>query len=603
MSSNETPGGMQPRFVGARVQRREDPRLLTGQGRYVDDRHVPNLVHVAFRRSDHAHARIDGIDTSTAAAMPGVLAVFTGADLAGLTNPVQATSRMADYQPTWLPPLAVDRVRYVGEPVVAIVAEDRYLAEDAVAQVEVAFDTLAPVVDVEEAIQDGAPRLHDEATSNVLALRQFGRGDVEAAMAEATVKVGGRFRFRRKSPLAMENRAYLAEYDRGARALTLYSSTQVPGIIRDIVAEILDMPGHRVRIVAPDVGGGFGGKTSLYMEEVVVCALTRHLGRPVKWTGDRQEDLRTTYQAFDETIDAELALDADGAIVGLRADVIGDVGAYSVYPWTAAIEPVQVVSFLPGPYRVINYDARVRSVATSKPPGGPYRGVGRPISTFVMERLIDMAARRLELDPAELRRRNLITADEFPFKTASGIVWDRSAFIECLDNACSAIGYEDLRAEQREARAQGRWMGIGIASYSELTGIGSRISAAPGMPINTGTESATVQIDSTGAVSLYTGAASQGQGLETTLAQVVADALDAPVQDVDVFLGDTTSVAHGTGTYASRSAVLAGGGGDTWRPRPSGTRSSRSPRICSKPRPTTSTSPAARSPSPGPTGP
>ena len=559
MTSADTPAGMQPRFVGARVQRREDPRLLTGQGAYVDDRHVPGLLHVAFRRSDHAHARIAGIDTAAAAAMPGVVAIFTGADLAGMTNPVQATSRMKDYQPTWLPPLAVGRVRYVGEPVVAVVADDRYRAEDALAHVDVAFEPLDALVDAEAAAAPDAPCLHDETTSNVLALRQFARGDVEAAMADAAVKVGGRFRFRRKTPVAMENRAYLAEYDRGARALTLHASTQVPGIVRDILAEILDMPGHRLRIVAPDVGGGFGGKTSLYMEEIVVCALARHLGRPVKWTGDRQEDLRSTYQAFDEIIDAELALDADGAILGLRADVIGNVGAYSVFPWTAAIEPVQVVSFLPGPYRVINYDARVRSVATSKPPGGPYRGVGRPISTFVMERLIDMAARGLSMDPAELRRRNLVRADEFPFKTASGIVWDRSGFTECLTAACEEIGYDDLRAEQEAARAAGRWMGIGIASYSELTGIGSRISAAPGMPINTGTETATVQIDSTGAVALHVGAASQGQGLETTLAQVVADALGAPVEDVDVFLGDTASVAHGTGTYASRSAVLAGG--------------------------------------------
>jgi carbon-monoxide dehydrogenase large subunit len=279
----------------------------------------------------------------------------------------------------------------------------------------------------------------------------------------------------------------------------------------------------------------------------------------VKWTSDRLEDLMSTSQAFDEIVDAELALDDEGHILGLRAEVIGNVGAYSIYPWTAALEPVQVVSFLPGPYRVPNYRGRVRGVVTPKPPTGPYRGVGRPISTFAMERLMDMAARKLGLDPKELRLRNLIRPEEFPYKSASGIVWDRAGFTECLTAACDKLDYAGMRREQAEARAQGRWVGIGLASYAELTGIGSRISAAPGMPINTGTETATVRIDSTGAVTALFGIASHGQGLETTLAQVVAEELGVNVEDVDVVHGDSAAVAHGTGTYASRSTVLAGG--------------------------------------------
>jgi carbon-monoxide dehydrogenase large subunit len=239
------------------------------------------------------------------------------------------------------------------------------------------------------------------------------------------------------------------------------------------------MPGHSVRVVAPDVGGGFGGKASLYQEEILAAVLARHLGRAVRWTGSRLEDLTATSHGFDEIIDAELGLELDGRICALKAEVIGDVGAYSIYPWTAALEPVQVISFMPGPYRVPAYRGQVRAVATNKAPTGPYRGVGRPVSTFVMERLVDMAARRLEIDPVELRLRNLVQGEEFPYRTASGIVWDRSAFVETLTSACDAADYKQLRDFQSKARAAGRLFGIGIATYAELTGIGSRISAAP----------------------------------------------------------------------------------------------------------------------------
>ncbi|MBT3331124.1 MAG: xanthine dehydrogenase family protein [Rhodospirillaceae bacterium] len=546
-----------PKMIGARVQRLEDPRLLAGQGRFIDDLNLPRMLHIAFVRSDHAHARILEIDSADAAAKPGVAAIFTAPDIAGLWNPIRATSRMADYHATELPVLAHDKVRYVGEAVVAVVAENRYLAEDAAEQIMVSYEPLGDAIDAIANAKADAPLLHDDAGTNVLAARTFHRGDVDAALAEASVRVSGNFRMHRKTPTAMENRGYVADYDPGRRALTLHSTTQIPGIVRDALVEMLDIPGNRLRVVAPDVGGGFGGKGALYPEEVLVCIIARQLGRPVKWLSDRLEDLMTTNQAFDEHVAAELACDGEGHILGLRAEVIGDVGAYSVYPWTAAIEPVQVVSFLPGPYRVPNYLGRVRAVATSKTPTGAYRGVGRPISTFVMERLMDMAAAKLSLDPLEMRRRNMVQADEFPYKTASGIVWDRAGFMECLDKVASS--YESLRRDQTAARAQGRWVGIGLASYAELTGLGSRIAVAPGMPVNTGTETATVRIDSTGAVSAYFGIASQGQGLETTLAQVVAEELGVRVEDVDVIQGDSAAVAHGTGTYASRSTVLAGG--------------------------------------------
>jgi aerobic carbon-monoxide dehydrogenase large subunit len=548
-----------PKIVGARIRRNEDPRLLTGLGSYTDDKQVMRVLHVAFKRSDQSHARIRAIDCSAARKVPGVVAVFTAQDLAGGVGPLLATSRMANYYATPILPLARDKVRYVGEPVVGVVAESRYCAEDALEVIAIDYETLPAVVDPEEAARAGAPLLHEEAGTNVLVSREFKRGDVDAAIEAAPVRVKGRFRMRRKSPVAIEPRACLAEYDPGHDALTLYSATQVPGILRDALAKALEMSGHRIRVVASDVGGGFGGKGSLYPEEIFVCAAARQLARSVKWTSDRVEEFAANTQAFDEIVDAELGLDHEGRALALRADVVGDVGAYSIYPWTAALEPVQVVSFLPGPYRVQHYRGRVRAVATSKSPTGPYRGVGRPISTFVMERLMDMAAAKIGIDARDIRLRNLVSADEFPYKVASGIVWDKSGFQECLHAACRAIGYDALREQQRKAREQRRWFGIGIACYAELTGIGSRISVAPGMPINTGTETAIIRIDSTGAITAAFGVASHGQGLETTLAQIVAEHLGAPFEDIRIVHGDSAAVAGGTGTYASRSLVLAGG--------------------------------------------
>ena len=554
-----TPVELRPGLIGARVQRLEDPRLLAGRGRYVDDLRRPGTLHVALSRSDQSHARIARIDTAGAARMPGVAAVVTAADIEGACRPLRATSRMPSYQATDLPVLAADKVRHCGEPVAAVLAEDRYLAEDAAERVVLEYEPLPAETDPEAALAPGAPRLHEALASNVIVDREFARGDAEAALARAAVRVSGRFRMGRKTPAAIENRGYLAEYDEGRRVLTLHSCTQVPGIVRDVLAELLDLPGHRLRVVAPDVGGGFGGKVSLYREEVLVAILARRTGRPVKWTSDRREDLLSTTQAFDEVVTAELGVDEDGAIVALAAEIVGDVGAYSVYPWTAAVEPVQVAAFLSGPYRVPDGRARVRAVATPKPPTGAYRGVGRPPAVFAMERLLDLAARRLGMDPRDIRRRNLVRDDEFPYRAPSGLVWDRAAFTGCLERACEIIGYDALRQMQAAARAEGRRLGIGLASYAELTGVGSRIAVAPGMPINTGTESAALRIDSTGTVTATFGVASQGQGIETTLAQVVAEELGARIEDVEIVHGDSAALPHTTGTYASRSTIQAGG--------------------------------------------
>ena len=549
---------LRPRHVGQPIRRTEDPRLLTGNGEYASDRKPDRALHVAFRRSEQSHATILRIDSSRAKLAPGVVAVFTADDVAADYSPVIPVSRMPNYHATPILALASKKVRYVGEAVVAVIAEDRYLAEDALELIDIDYAPLGAVSDPELAAAAGAPLLHEEAGTNVLIAREFKKGDAQAELSTAHVRVRDRFRMTRKAPLAIEPRSYCAEFDGKRGAITLYTSSNVPGIVRDALAESLDLRG-RLRVIAPDVGGSFGSKGSLYPEEILLCVAARKLRRSLKWTADRLEDIASSSQAFAEIVDAEMGFDANGIAIALQADVIGDVGAYSIYPWTCGLEPVQVVSFLPGPYKVGSYRGAVRGVATSKPPTGPYRGVGRPISTFVTERLMDMGARALGIDPLEIRRRNLVRGDEFPYRIASGIIWDKTGFIECLEAAAESAGYDQLRTQQSAARAEGRWFGIGVASYAELTGIGSRISAAPGMPINTGSETAKIRIDSTGAVTAAFGVASHGQGLETTLAQIIADDLGAKFSDIRIVQGDSDAVPMSTGTYASRSAVLGGG--------------------------------------------
>jgi len=550
---------LRPRHVGMSIRRTEDPRLLTGNGEYTADRKPDRALHVAFRRSEQPHATIVRIDTARAKSAPGVVAVFSAEDLVNDCKPIIPFSRMPNYYATPIVALASGKVRYVGETVVAVIAEDRYLAEDALELIDIEYAALGAVNDPELALAADAPLLHEEAATNVLISREFKKGDVGADLAAAHVRVRDRFEMTRKAPLAIEPRSCSAEYENRRESITLYTSSSIPGIIRDALAQSLDLPGNRLRVIAPDVGGSFGSKGSLYPEEILLCVAAKKLRRSLKWTADRLEDISSSSQAFAEVIEAEMGFDENGIAIALEADVIGDVGAYSIYPWTCGLEPVQVVSFLPGPYKIRSYRGAVRGVATSKPPTGPYRGVGRPISTFVTERLMDMGARALGIDPLELRRRNLVRADEFPYRIGSGIIWDKTGFVECLEAAVHASGYEKLRAQQRAARAEGRYFGIGLSSYAELTGIGSRISVAPGMPINTGSETAKIRIDSTGAITAAFGIAAHGQGLETTLAQIIADDLGARFEDIRVIQGDSDAVPMSTGTYASRSAVLGGG--------------------------------------------
>jgi len=550
---------MRPTMIGAPVQRKEDPRLLAGRGQYTADVQLPRMAHVAFVRSDRAHARILEIDAEEAQALPGVYGIYTAADIAPLIKPARASSRTPGYYATPITPLADGKVRHVGEPVVAVVAVDRYVAEDARDLIYVDYDDLPALTDPAVALADADTLVHDEAGTNLIVERGFGRGDTDEAFYAAAHVVTGHYRMGRHAPMPLETRACVGHWEDGKQSLTVWSATQAPGIMRDALADLMDLPGNRIRCIAPDVGGGFGAKVSLYQEELAVAALARVAGRPIKWVSDRLEDLTSTSQSFDDIVDLEMAIDAEGLILGLRAQVVGDVGAYSIYPWTAGLEPVQVISFMPGPYKVASYKAHAKAVATNKPPMGPYRGVGRPVSTFAMERLMDKAATAAGLTPEEMRRRNMVQPDEFPYKTPVGIQWDRAGFTECLDKVVEAIDPGAFRQQQAAARSEGRYLGLGFSSYSELTGLGSRIAVAPGMPINTGTETARLRLDSTGSVVAAMAFANHGQGLETSMAQVIADELGVSMDAITIDSGDSDPLAHTTGTYASRSAVLAGG--------------------------------------------
>jgi carbon-monoxide dehydrogenase large subunit len=551
-------------LVGAAIKRVEDRRFLLGRGVYADDANPAGMLYAAFLRSPYAHAKIVAIDVSGTRSLDGVVAVMTGEEMGALAAPLRATSTMRTYVVTEQPILARGKVRFAGEAVAAVVATSRYIAEDALDRIAVEYDDLPPVSDVEAAASQGSALVHDEVASNVMVSREFKHGAAAAGLgtsapAQAAATVRERFRFRRHAAVAIEPRCCVAQYNSGSGELSLRSSTQCPGVVRSAIAASLAIPEHLVRVVSNDVGGGFGAKSSVYPEEVAVSALARMLGRPVKWTSDRREDLLATSQGWDEIINAELSVAADGRILELKADVLADVGAYAVYPWTLTIEPIQTVSFLTGPYDVENYWARARAVATCKPAVGPYRGVGRPISTFVMEGLLDRAARRLGLDPVEIRKRNYVRAEQFPYRTPTGIVWDHAPFAELLEKTVARLGYAQARAEQSRARGEGRMVGIGLASFCELTGIGSGTPAAPGMPIPAGAEAATIRVDPSGTVTAIFGVASHGQGLETALAQIVAEELQVPLEDVRVMYGDTAFAPYGTGSYASRGAVLGGG--------------------------------------------
>lgn len=550
-------GALGVRYVGAPVKRVEDGRLLRGAGRYVADITLPHMFHVAFLRSPHAHARIQRLDVSAAEAMPGVERVLSASDLTGQVKPIRPYSRLKDYKTTELPPLAREKVRYVGECVAIVVARDRYVAEDAAERIEVDYEPLAPVVDAEAALRRETAVLHEEWPDNILSVREFNAGDVDGAFDAAAHVFTQRFTTQRHTAVPMETRGAVASFS--ADALTLWTSTQIPHLVRTALGEFLDIPEPQVRVVAPDVGGGFGIKGHLFAEEVALCAASRMLAAPLKWIEDRRENLLSSIHAREHIYDIEVAVDEQGAILGLRARIVVDVGAYHVWPWTGAMEPLMAGGFLPGPYRINNYHAETYGIATNKCPVGPYRGVARPASTYAMEGAVDLVARNLGLDPAEVRRRNLLTPDEFPYVSASRLVYDSGNYPACLDTALERIDYASLRRRQIELRRRGRYLGVGLACYVELTALGSASSAGPGLADNPASDAASLQMDPHGRVTAKFGITSHGQSLETTLAQVVADEVGVRMEDVIVQQGDTAISPYGMGTFASRAAVIGGG--------------------------------------------
>jgi len=515
------------------------------------------MLHVAFVRSVHAHARILGVDTRAAAACPGVVAIATGADADIARYRICAKSALPSYVETEQPVLAWPEARFAGEAVAAVVAADRYAAEDAAALVVVDAEPLPAAVDVVGA--RGGPVVHAGAADNVLLSRRFESGEVEKTLAGAAVVIERTFRTNRQTAAPLEGRGGVAEWSAGEGKLTLWSGTQVPHLARHGLAEILGLAENRVRVIAPDVGGGFGVKAILYPEDVVLCLLAMRLGQAVKWVEQRREGLVAAAHARDHHYAVRVGFDRAGRLLAMDTRIACNAGAYSVYPWTAGLEALMAGGLLAGPYKLAHYRCEVAAVATHTTPAGPYRGVARPATTFVMERVLDLGAAALGLDPVEVRRLNLVGPADLPYTSATRLVHDSPTYPLCFEKVLEAIGYEAFRAEQARARAEGRYLGIGFANYNELTGLGQAASAGPRMPFRTGHEGVTVRMDPSGAVTVLAGVTSQGQGLETTMAQIVASELGAPLDTVTVVLGDTDATPFGLGAFASRQAVIGGG--------------------------------------------
>ncbi len=535
----------------------EDPRLIQGQGQYLDDIRLDGLLHCAFLRSPHAHAEILKVDAVAAARAPGVHAVLTGRDLAGSVRPLRPRFEASGYVPTDWPALALDRVRFVGEAVAVVAADSVYAAADARDLVAVEYAPLSALADMTAALAAGAPCLHAEHSSNVLFDRRHSQGEVDMAFAGAALVVSEAFTHGRCSAAPLEPRGLVARWADGA--LTIWTGTQVPQVYRLALARALGMDESRVRVIVPDTGGGFGQKMHVMPEDLAVAALSRATRHPVKWVETRSENLAAASHAREARVEIEVAADAAGAILALRARLYSDAGAYHIHPLTAALEPMGTAGILPGPYRIPAYAFEAVAVATNKPPLGAYRGVGMTMGAFVMERTLDLVAERLGLDPAEIRRRNLIPRDGYPYTSAAGFVYDSGNYPEALEQALALAGYERLTRERDDARRQGRLLGVGLSCYTEFTGIGSETYRGRGMVEIPGPEAATVKMAADGNVTCLLSFSSQGQGHATTVAQLVADQLGVPLERVRVLQPDTATSPPGSGTFASRGAIVQQG--------------------------------------------
>jgi carbon-monoxide dehydrogenase large subunit len=547
-----------PKLVGQRVKRREDPRLIQGRGTYVDDIKIAGMHHLAFKRSDVAHGRILSIDTSAARAMEGIEAVFTGAEIAGFLRPMPVATPFPAPEHR---AVAVDVVRYAGEPVAVVVGRDRYVVRDAADAIRVEYETREAAIDPEVAMT-GQPTVIHPAFPNNIAVNAIPGGTgvardavddsaIDKAFAKAEVLISQRMVNQRLAPSAMEPRGVVAHFEPGKGLLTIWSSTQNPHLLRSYIAAMNGLGEDQVRAIAPEVGGGFGAKINIYGEEYVVAAVSKRLGLPIKWIEDRSEAFVATTHGRDIIGYVDIAARRDGTVLGLKLRLIADIGAYNML-FTAAV-PTLTMLMASATYNIPAIRVTVTEVFTNKTPTDSYRGAGRPEATYFVERAMDMLARELKMDPADVRRKNFIKPSEFPFQTQTGAVYDSGDYEKALNRALQVAGWDRLKAERDAARAQGRLVGIGLSMYVELCGVGPSAILPMG-----GWEHAQVTVERDGRISATTGASPHGQGNETTFAQMLADQFSVPIEHVTIHHGDTAIVKQGIGTFGSRSQAVGG---------------------------------------------
>ena len=547
------------RLFGATVKRREDPRLITGKGMYTDDFKLPGMLHMAILRSPYAHARITALDVSKAKQTPGVHAVLTGKDLDGHVNSIP-TAWLIPNSDLKTPPylaLAKDHVRFTGDGVAAVIAETPAIARDALDLIDVNYEPLPVVTETEKALAAGAPQLHDEAPNNQAFHWSFANGDADGAFANAEVVVRHRFVQQRLIPNAMEPRGAVAHWQPGADELTIYNTTQNPHIARFLISVTNNIPENKIRVYARDVGGGFGSKIPFYPGDALSVFASQVTGRPVKWVEDRRENFLATIHGRDQVTDVELAAKRDGTMTGLRIKAYSNMGAYlstaapGVPTWLFAL-------IVPGCYTIQNYKCDVWGAFTNTTPTDAYRGAGRPEAAFLIERMADLLAGELSMDPVDVRRKNFIPADAFPYTSGGTLTYDSGNYQGTLDKALEMANYSGFRQQQQQLRQQGRYQGIGLSTYVEVCGLAPS-PAAGAMGFQGGLwEPATVRMLATGKAIVLTGTSPHGQGEETTFAQLVADKLGLSVEDVDIVHGDTAAIPMGWGTYGSRTTAVGG---------------------------------------------
>ncbi|MFB6459593.1 xanthine dehydrogenase family protein molybdopterin-binding subunit [Bradyrhizobium tunisiense] len=550
------PTGM--RHIGQPLRRREDLKLLAGRGRYVDDLNLAGMLHVAMLRSPHAHAAINGIDPSNAKKAPGVRLVLSGNELVDKIGPIVPNWIIPGSKVPVRPVIATDRVRFVGECVALVVAETFAQACDALELIEVDYEVLSAVTDEASAIGKDAPQLHDNVPGNVTTFYKVKGGDYDKANREADQVISLRVLNNRLIPTCMETRAIVAAPEPDG-TLTVYIGSQVPHMHRRWIAETVGIPENQLRVVAPDIGGGFGAKMHLYPEDLLCPYLARELNAPVKWWESRSESHQSTSHGRAHTEDIEIAFNDDGRILGLKVSTLGNAGAYLSNMATGG-PTVNTVNFGTGTYKIENYEALSRVVVTNTVPVDAYRGYGRPEGAYIAERAIDAVARHLNLDQVDVRRKNFIHSSDFPYRpyNSTGVMYDSGDYQALLDKALAAFGYEGRRAECEALRGRGIYRGVGVAAYTHMCGMAPSRRLAAGGFNRGGWESARVSIDSSGRATIYSGSMSQGQGHATSLSQIAADVLQIPIEDIEIVQGDTRQVQAGHGTFNSRSMAVGG---------------------------------------------